>query len=108
MVFPDVDKLEKLMIDEVLISKSNSKDCRTTSLNKPQADYQTISEENEKRKRTIRTTNAILNDNPELKRQFIVAKKEYEQKHTANIDKAQAVSSQNTPKQNSKDTHSKH
>ena len=98
VVFPDVNKLEKIMIDEVIVSKPRSESCKTASINdKPKSDHQTVFEENEKRKEVIHTTNAILNENPELKRQFIEAKKKYLQKQD-NLNKEKIVSSENTPK----------
>lgn len=57
---------------------------------------QIIREENEKRKNTIHMANAILNENPELKRQFIEAKKKYLQKQE-NLGKEKPISPENNP-----------
>lgn len=57
---------------------------------------QIIREENEKRKNTIHMANAILNENPELKRQFIEAKKKYLQKQE-NLVKEKPISPENNP-----------
>lgn len=97
---------EKEKEKEIVTVPQNTSDNKEAD--KSSLDYQTIYEENEKRKQVIHTTNAILNEHPELKHQFIEAKKEYEQKHAKNVNKTQGASSDNTPKQNPKDKHTKH
>ena len=68
--------------------------------------YEKLYAENEKRKNTISTVNAILNENPELKRQFILAKKQYELKQNGDIAKTAPVAdSQKLPPKNKHTRH---
>lgn len=69
-------------------------------------DSEDIAKQLEHCKQVIHRTNQILNENPDLKRQFIAAKKEYEQKHAT--DKAhqyQPKSKPGTQQDKKKPTH---
>lgn len=68
--------------------------------------YEKLYAENEKRKNTISTVNAILNENPNLKHQFILAKNQYELKQNGDI--AKTASNENSQKLPPKNKHSRH
>lgn len=74
-----IDKLSDAIKTRCGLPVDSKKQDDPTSL-KSETPYEVLKEVNEKRRQTIRITNEILNENPDLKRQFIAAKKEYEQK----------------------------
>ena len=72
----------------------------------PKTPYQVLIEINEKRRQTIHMTNEVLNNNPDLKRQFIAAIKEYEQKLAMDkVHQAQSESKPNTQQNKKKPKH---
>lgn len=87
-------------------SENNKLEKITERNQKTEAKLKAISSENEKRRNTISTVNAILNENPELKRQFIQAKEEFELKQ--NTEKAKTVPIGNSQKLPTKNKHSRH
>lgn len=81
----------------------------TTVEDKPQqntiprtADSENIAQQLEHCKQVIHRTNRILNENPDLKRQFIAAKKAYEQKLAADKSRQPCPSSKPNTQQNKK------
>lgn len=88
LTYGDIDTVFSSLKEEIAIEKSLLPE-RTSPSN------QTL-DINEKRKNTIHMANAILNENPELKRQFIEAKKKYLQKQE-NLVKEKPISPENNP-----------
>ena len=85
------------LLQERHISPIPQNNCVNDKADELILENQIIREENEKRKNTIHMANAILNENLELKRQFIEAKKKYLQKQE-NLGKEKPISPENKPK----------
>ena len=64
-----ITSVKKFLCEELKQEQKFSEEQSQPEIGQPS--YQTLYEENERRKQTIRTANAVLNANPELKREYI-------------------------------------